>query len=163
MSDTGSLVLQHFFSLHLAEGWQDEPVTYLDGWQTVEALWPMHDMFRPHFAQIGSLPYLSANEAGADQALWVLANGGQWSATEPTPGVWRVLLERHSQAIAVAATNYAAGNAELVPVPASLPPKHHTIAAMLFLQWSMVLPLPPKNVAAYPWPQGAQPTSLLQH
>jgi len=163
MSDTGSFVLQHFFSLHLADGWQDQPVMYLDGWQTVEALWPMIEVFRPHFAQIRSLPYLQANENEADQALWVLANGGKWTATEPSPGAWRVLFERLTQSITVAAANHAAGNAKLLPLPAGLPSEHHTIAAVLFLQWSMVLLLPPKNEPMFPWPEGAQPTSLLQH
>lgn len=163
MSDTGSLVLQHFFSLKLAEGWQSQEVIYLDGWQTVEALWPMIEVFRPHFSQIKSLPYLQANEEEADQALWVLANGGQWSATEPSPGAWRVLFERHTQSIAVAATNHAEGNVNLVPLPVGLAPAHHTIASMLFLQWAMVLPLPIKNESVFPWPAGAQPASLLQH
>lgn len=163
MKDTGSVVLQHFFSLHLAEGWQSQEVVYLDGWQTVEALWPMIEIFRPHFSQIASLPYLQANEQDADQALLVLANGGQWSATEPSTGAWRVLFERHTQSIAVAAANFAAGNAKLVPLPAGLPPAHHTLAAVLFLQWAMVLPTPPKNAPTFPWPEGAQPESLLQH
>jgi hypothetical protein len=163
MSDTGSFVLQHFFSQHLAEGWQSQDVVYLDGWQTVEALWPMIEVFRPHFAQIRSLPYLQSNEQEADQALWVLANGGHWSATEPSPGAWRVLFERHTQSITVAAANHAAGNSKLLPLPIELASKHHTIAAMLFLQWAMVLPLPPTNAPTFPWPEGAQPESLLQH
>lgn len=163
MRHTGSFVLQHFFSLKLAEGWQSQEVIYLDGWQTVEALWPMIEVFRPHFSQIGSLPYLQANEEEADQALWVLANGGQWSATEPSPGAWRVLFERQTQSITVAAANHAAGNANLVPLPTALPPAHHTIAAMLFLQWSMVLPFPIKTESTFPWPAGAEPDSLLQH
>lgn len=163
MSDTRSLVLQHFFSQYLTEDWPSQEFIYLDGWQTVEALWPMIEVFRPHFSQIGSLPYLKSDEEEADQALWVLANGGKWSATEPNPGAWRVLFERHTQSIAVAALNFAAGNCEVVPLPAELAPAHHTIAAMLFLQWSMVLPLPPKNEPTFPWPEGAQPESLLRH
>lgn len=163
MSDTGMLVLQHFFGQKLGDDWPSQPVTYLDGWQTVEALWPMNEVFRPRMAQIGSLPYLSANEEPADQALWVLANGGQWTDTAPAPGVWRVLLERHTQSLTVAAANHAAGNAKVVPVPAGLAPAHHTIAAMLFLQWAMVLPLPPRSEPSFPWPEGAQPASLLRH
>lgn len=163
MSNTGSFVLQHFFNQHMPDGWQAQEVVYLDGWQTVQALWPMIEVFRPHFSQIGSLPYLQANEEGADQALWVLANGGRWSATAPSPGVWRVLFERHTQSITVAAANHAAGNAKLVPLPTGLAPNHHTLAAVLFLQWAMVLPLPPKNEPAFPWPEGAQPESLLRH
>jgi hypothetical protein len=163
MSDTGSFVLQHFFGLKLADGWQAEPVVYLDGWQTVEALWPMIEVFRPHFAQIRSLPYLQANEEEADQALWVLANGGKWSATEPSPGAWRVLFERHTQSITLAAANHADGNTKLVPLPAALAPVDHTLAAMLFLQWAMVLPLPPMTEPTFPWPEGSQPASLLQH
>lgn len=163
MNNDQSLVLEHFFNTHARAGWQSGKFVYLDGWQTVEALWPMHDVFRKHLAQIGSLPYQAAYEAEADQALFVLSNGGEWTASAPSALAWRVLYERHIQSILMALANHLGGNAQLVPVPQSLPAKHHKIVAMLFLQWAMPLPYPIQERSAFPWPEGSEPGSLLRH
>lgn len=155
--------LERFITAHLGDGWKAGPIAYLDGEQAVAALWPMIDVFRAHMAAIGSLTYDAAYEDEADLALAQLAAGGIWTDSDPSPGAWRVLLERHTQSIAVAATNEAAGNIKLVPCPQVLPPAQHGILVMLFLQWAMVLPLPPSQQPSLAWPPEMQPKSLRKH
>lgn len=155
--------LELFFTAHLGEGWQFEPIVFLDGLKTIEALWPMNEVFRSYEALINSMPYSAEYERQADDALGLLAQGREWTVDYPSPGVWRVLQERHVQAMTVAAANAAAGNAKVVPLPQRLPAQHHRIAAMLFLQWAMVLPWPPASVSSFPWPAAVQPANLLRH
>ena len=155
--------LERFFTAHLGDGWKSGPFAHLNAEQTVEALWPMNEVFRKHHAQIASLVYSPVFEAEADQALAHLADGGNWTVNSPSAGAWRVLYERHSQSLMLAAIKHAEGNAQMVPIPRALPSSHHKLAVMLFLQWAMVLPFPIENKSAFAWPEGAQPGSLLRH
>jgi hypothetical protein len=155
--------LERFFTAHLGDGWQSGSFVYLNFEQITAALWPMFDVFKAHQTQLQNVPYSSAYEAEADQALALLAEGGTWSASQPSAGAWRVLHERHTQSITVAAANAASGNTRIVPVPEALASEHYRIAAMLFLQWAMVLVLPPAVVPNFGLPAGSAPSNLLQH
>ena len=155
--------LEQFFTAQLGEGWQERPIVYLDGEQTIAALWPMFEVFRPHLGQINATAYSSAYEPEADEALAALASGELWTAGQPSADAWRVLYERHTQSLVVAAANQAAGNSRLVPVPQALQKAHHTIAAVLFLQWRMALPRAPVEPPSFAVPQGSLPGNLRQH
>ena len=163
MTEEHSWQLERFFTNQLGDGWQAGPFAHLNAEQTMEALWPMNDVFRQHHLQIASLVYAPVFEGEADQALALLADGGNWTASNPSAGAWRVLYERHTQSILLAAFKHAEGNARMVPLPHALPASHHTVAVMLFLQWSMVLPFPVENKQVFPWPQGSDPSSLMRH
>lgn len=123
----------------------------------------MNSVFREHHAQISSLAYQPNLEADADAAIAALVFGQQWTADNPSPGVWRVLLERHLQSVTVALANERAGNARVVIVPSSLPKALRLQAAMLFLQYQMALPFPAQDRADHAWPQGPLPSSLRRH
>lgn len=135
----------------------------LSGWEVVEALWPLNDLFRPNLAQIASLPYSPAFEAEVDAAIQdeTMENtGSAWASM--SPGAWRVFLERQQQAIVLAAANEAAGN-PLMPVPSDLPNAARTGAALLFLLHEMKLPFPVKDRTGFSLPPGSAPASLRRH
>lgn len=159
MTEDQMLRLEAFLTTHLGDGWQMREFVSLTANQVVAALWPMNDLFRPHHAQIGTLSYSAAYEAEADQALWLLANGGTWTVAAPSAGAWRVLLERHSQCLTM-----ALGNPKLrMTVPKALAAKHHLAVALLFFQWGMVLPFAIKDRPSPQWPAGPMPVNLLRH
>lgn len=116
-----------------------QPV-HLDGWAVVHALWPLNDDFRPQFAAMRVLPYDAAFESKADRAIERYLADGRWGPVSIE--TWRVLLERHMQAIMVATLNAGAGN-PVMPVPQQLPDHARQGAAMLFLLHAMKLPFPP--------------------
>lgn len=159
MTEDHALQLEGFLTAKLGDGWRTGEFIHLNAGQVVEALWPMNDVFRQHHAQIGSLAYSPSREAEADQALVLLANGGVWTATAPSPGAWRVLLERHTQCLTMALTN----DKLRVPVPKALKRNHYKAVAMLFWQWGMALPFPIENRSSLRWPAGPVPGNLLQH
>lgn len=128
--------------------------------EVVEALWPMNNVFRAHHAQIAGLAYAAELESEADAALRVLVDGGSWTAASPSAGVWRVLMERHIQSLTVALANHAQGNKRVVSIPQDLPQPAHRVAAMLWLQWAMVLPFPIESRQSYQWPGAPAPDSL---
>lgn len=163
MTPAQTLQLEIFFTRHLGHGWKDAPFVYLDGEQTVAALWPMFEVFRPHLAQINATAYSSAYEPEADAALAALASGELWTAEQPSTGAWRVLYERHTQSLQVVGASQAAGNTRLVPVPQALQQVHRTIAAVLFLQWGMALLRAPIEPASFAVPQGSLPGNLRRH
>lgn len=144
-------------------GWRKGSFIHLDGMQVVEALWPMNDVFRKNHNQISAIVYSPAFEAEADQALAAHASGQFWTISNPSAGAWRVLMERHIQSMTLALANYVQGNSKVLTVPQTLPKSHYGIAAMLFFQWSMVLPFPVENRASYVWPEKSEPKNLVRH
>ena len=136
---------------------------HLSGWETVEVLWPLNDVFRPSLVQIRSLPYDASFEPEADAAIETAAMA-PWppSWERLSAGVWRVLLERHMQGLTVALANEAAGN-PFMPVPSELPASALTVAAMIFLLHEMKLPWPPENRSEYELPSGSARASLRRH
>lgn len=135
---------------------------FLSGMEVVEALWPLNEVFRPRFWIIQSLPYDAAFEPEADAAIeaFVFApSKDAWNSF--SAGAWRVLLERHKQAMVVAAANEAAGN-PLMPIPQGFPESARLGAAMCFLLHQMKLPFPPEDRSGdqLPPPSAAVPPWL---
>jgi hypothetical protein len=135
----------------------------LSGMEVVEALWPLNDVFRPHLPDIGALPYDPALETEADQAIenFIRGDGGAAWDNLP-PAVWRILLERHTQALVVAAANEAAGN-PLMTIPEDLPEHAWLCAAMLYLMYQMQLPYEVKHRLPDEFPPAGSPASHVLH
>lgn len=164
MTPQHAQLLDSFYAATLGAEWKrTAKPSFLTGWEVTEALWPMNSMFRQHHAQISSLAYQPSLEDAADDAISALVFGKPWTVDDPSPGVWRVLLERHLQSVALALANERAGNARVVMVPSCLPKSLRLQAAMLFLQYQMALPFPVQDRADHVWPQGPLPSSLRQH
>lgn len=117
----------------------------LSGMEVVEALWPLNDLFRPHLSSAGTLPYESRHEAEADLAIERFVGNGEAAWADLSPGVWRVLIERHQQALVVGCANEAAGNKSVMTIPAALPQESITGAALIYMLHGMALPYPVKS------------------
>lgn len=136
-------------------------VDYLSGWQVVEVLWPLNDLFRPVAHMVRTLAYEQRFEAAADAAIEQYVFSGVHWTLQQAP-VWRVLLERQQQAIVLAALNDHAGN-PLMPIPRGLPVAARQGAAMLFLLHRMKLPFPISDRSGFEVPEGAAPGPLTRH
>lgn len=121
----------------------------LDGWAVVAALWPLNDDFGPNLSAFRALAYDSAYEAHADAAIDRYIANGHWGPVSIE--AWRVLLERHCQAIMVATLNAQAGNAPM-SVPETLPHDALTGAAVLWWLYGMKLPFPPADRSTHEAP-----------
>lgn len=113
----------------------------LGGYDTLESLWPLNDIFRPHLHRLKTVRYKEQHEVAADEAIknFVL-NGDDWSSLSPV--VLRVLLERHQQAILLCTANALADNPVVMYAPAELTGIDLTKFAIVFLWHSMSLPYP---------------------
>lgn len=121
----------------------------VDGWDVVAVLWPLNKDFRPNLEKFKALDYDSRFEPQADAAIDRYLQTGEWGLVSVE--TWRVLLERHCQAIMVATLNAAQGN-PLMSVPASLPHDALKGAAMLWLLYGMKLPFPTEDRSAHAIP-----------
>ena len=124
----------------------------LSGMDVVEALWPLNDVFRPQLGSAGQLPYEVRYEAAADAAVENYVRHGLTAWDTLPAGVWRVLIERHQQALVVACANEAAGNRSFMTVPKTLPDSALQGAAMIYLLHAMKLPYPvkPRSGSEFP-------------
>lgn len=140
------VLLFEYFKTILGEDWKQRKPVPLSGWDVVEALFPLNDEFRKNYIQFRSLPYLPELEAQADAAQKQFVFEGRWGLL----GIetFRVILERHQQALTVAMLNEAAGN-PVMSVPEGLPKNARTGAAILFLLQKMKLPFPVEDRGAY--------------
>lgn len=135
----------------------------LSGMNVVEVLWPLNDLFRPHLKDVGELPYESRNEADADAAIEGFVARGEVAWCNLPAGVWRVLMERHQQALVVSCANDAAGNSAFMTIPAALPEAALRGAAMIYLLHGMTLPFPVKPRLASEFPPVDAPATYLLH
>ncbi|ECI5214684.1 hypothetical protein DUQ17_22305 [Salmonella enterica subsp. diarizonae] len=111
----------------------------LGGYETLECLWPMNDRFRPRMEQIKTISYRKQFEKAADEAIGsYLTKDDDWSGLPLV--VWRVLIERHQQAILMCVTNALAENSGVMPIPAGLSESARTKFAVAFLWYAMKLP-----------------------
>lgn len=135
-----------YFEKILGNDLNKEPIIYLTGFEVIEFLWPLNDIFRPHLEKIKTIKYQPSCGLGANKAIEDFAkkpHPNTWSKL--TPCVWRVLLERHQQFLVVAAANQASNNFQFSPLPKNLP--EFAIMPGLMLLWlhSMELPWPPED------------------
>lgn len=136
---------------------------WLSGGDTAAALWELNDLFRANLAQLRTLAYDPAFEAETDvviEAVVMRYPGATWSAL--SAGAWRVLLERHQQALVVALANEAAGN-PVMQIPEGFPESARTGVAVLFLLHGMTLPFPAADRSGFEVPEGALPETLSRH
>lgn len=134
----------------------------LTGWQVVEILWPLNDVFRPHLHAVRRLSYQPDFEDDADRAIETFVLQGNPKAFSGyRPETWRVLLERHQQMLMVALANEAAGN-HVTYLPAELQDDARLPALMLALLHEMELPFPVADQGSLELPPGAPPSSLRQ-
>lgn len=135
---------------------------YMSGWQVVEALWPMNERFRPNIIKIRSLPYDSAFEREADDAIERAAFSSDAAWGDISAGAWRVLLERQQQALVFALANEVEGS-PVMPVPSEFSKAERSMAAMIFLLYRMTLPWPPGDRSGFELPSGSAKASLRPH
>lgn len=132
--------------------------------QCADALWTLNARFRPYVARIGSLAYNPTQEAAADDAVerLVLQNDA-W--TNEAPDVWRVLLERHQQALmllAIRAADAGTWDARLFSVPAPAGDALRAKLAIVFLLHSTSLPFAVVERTDAALPQGNFPGTLTR-
>lgn len=136
------------------------PVT---GWEVVEIVWPLNEIFRPFMTRIGTIKYDARYEAAADEAIEKYVRNQSAKTWEKLHGeVWRVLLERHLQLMVVAIANERAGNPVIV-FPSGLPASARLGGIMLLLLHGMKLPWPAEDRSQFEFPEGGPPSSLTQH
>ena len=135
---------------------------HLSGWQCVEALWPLNDRFFPAIERIRALPYDATFEAEADSAIEQLVTNLQADWSGVSSGAWRVLLERHQQALVLALANETAGN-PLMPIPPGFSSDQTTVAVALFLLHGMKLPFPVADRSGFEIPVGSARATLRPH
>jgi hypothetical protein len=128
----------------------------LTGSEVVEALWQLNDRFRPALHRIASLPYDPRFEQEADKAIddlvFSLSDWRQVSAQ-----AWRVLLERHQQAIIFFQLQ---PDEPFVPIPEALAVTDYTAAVLLFVLHGWTLPFPVADRSALAGPAGGVQESL---
>lgn len=135
----------------------------LSGDEAVEALWPMNAMYRPYLDRIRSIRYEPAFEEQADEAISSFAfNPSPYAWHDVAPGAWRVLLERHMQAISMAVLAEARGD-RISLIPDGLGREHWTGFVLLFLLWGMELPFPVVDRSTIELPEGDPPKSMRTH
>jgi hypothetical protein len=109
------------------------------GGEIVGVLWPLNRRFQASLYRLAALPYDPLFEKEADAALVGYAfEGDNWSSVSLQ--AWRVLLERHRQALIFFQLQ---AEEAFVPLPKGLPPQYHLGAVLLFVlhQWRLPLPI----------------------
>lgn len=132
---------------------KEEAGVVITGERYMEIMWPLNDMFRARLHLFRHLPYDPAFEKQADEAILRLEHNPA-SAWENLPlEVWRVLLERHAQMLAVAAANMVAGN-PLTTLPPGPPLSDSDLRVGLAFLWllKMKLPFPAGDRSRYEFP-----------
>lgn len=135
----------------------------LSGMDVVAALWPLNNLLRPHLGDVGQLAYDSRYEVEADSAIEGFITHGKAAWVNLSAGVWRVLIERHLQALVVASANEAAGSHTVMTVPVDLPETSLLGAAMIYMLHGMKLPFPVKKRSAGEFPQPDAQASRWLH
>ena len=135
----------------------------LSGWQVVDILWPLNEVFRSVIHRIRTIKYDKRFESDADQAIETFVRSGDVGVWQDLPGeTWRVLLERHAQIVTVALANEMQHNSVTV-LPEGLPVHAQLCGIMLLLLHSMTLPFPIEDRSLYELPEGGPPSSLKLH
>lgn len=135
----------------------------VSGWNAVEILWPLNEVFRPRLPHICTVAYRPQFETEADDAIKSAAFAGNCDGWEGlSAGAWRVLLERYLQAQTVALANEAAGN-HLMVLPLGLSARGQRGAVMLYLLHGMTLPWAPSDRSSLELPQGPPVASMRLH
>lgn len=114
-------------------------------YETMELLWPLNDRFRPLIHQIRTVRYRKQYEREADRALRDFAlNQADWKDIPLV--IWRVLLERHHQALITCYANKLhRSDATMMHIPEGLSDDAKTRFATVWLCHGMKLPYPVRD------------------
>lgn len=135
----------------------------VSGWEVVEIVWPLNDVFRPFLQRIRSIKYDQRYESAADEAIEKYVYTQNVQTWNNLPGeVWRVLLERHMQLIALVIFNEKMEN-NVTVFPLGLPAHARLGGIMLLLLHGMKLPWPPEDRSQFELPEGCPPSSMKLH
>ena len=162
MADNFSLALKYFEKVFGQSIDNIKPVE-LSGWEVVEIIWPLNNLFRPKWRHIRSVKYRIGFEKEADKAIEdfvVNPVAGIWDNL--ADGTWRVLLERYTQLIQLALANELADN-PVTYLPEGLPKASQLCGLMILLLHSMKLPWPPGDRSHLEKPAESPPESLRLH
>jgi len=99
----------------------------------------------------------------AERFIFSVAGQGLTGWVNLPAGVWRVLMERHLQALVVASANEHAGNSAVMTLPAALPDASIPGAAMIYMLHGMKLPYPVQQRSADEFPLPGAPVSRWLH
>ncbi|HCP1356247.1 MULTISPECIES: hypothetical protein [Escherichia] len=139
MSPKAIKLLEIFCETELKQSMDTVQFVSINGWETLERLWPLNERFTPRIEQIRTISYRKQFEKDADNAIEdFLMKDDDWS--EIPLVVWRVLLERHNQATILCVTNALANNTELMHIPVGLSQSAQTKFAVAYLYYAMKLP-----------------------
>lgn len=128
----------------------------LSGNEAMEAIWPLNEVFRPYIQRIAVFPYEANYENEADDALEAFVfSGDDWAGLSAQ--AWRVLLERHHQAIILFQLNE---NEPVIPIPEELAAEHYTNVVLLFVLHQWKLPFPPVDRSDLAKTSGTVPGSI---
>jgi hypothetical protein len=155
-------LFKKFIEQSLGKPLDDLTAMPVSGWRAVEALWPLNSKFKKNIHQIRSLPFDVTFCKEADAAIECLATKPFSSWDNLSAGAWRVLLERHQQAITVCLANELSKN-PVMPLPEGLSPDQETVAVAIFLLHQMALPFPAKDRSDFELPPGSAKASLRLH
>lgn len=137
----------------------DCKIVALTGGEIVEALWPLNDLFKPYLHKIATLPYDARFEAEANEAIEALALKSS-NLSQISAQAWRVLLERHQQALIFFQLQ---ADEPFVPIPEELAPTHYLAAVLLFVLHGWRLPLPVADRSGLAVPANMVPGTLRSH
>lgn len=113
----------------------------LAGYDTLEYLWPVNEIFKPLLHRLKTVSYREQYETAADEAIRDFVLNDADLSLLPI-NVLRVLLERHQQAILLCVANAMAENENVIFMPVELSPSARTKFAVVFLWHAMTLPFP---------------------
>lgn len=135
----------------------------VSGWEVVEIVWPLNEVFRSFLTRIRTIKYDQRFETSADEAIEQFVKNQKPETWKTLAGeTWRVLLERHQQLIVVALANEMQNN-KVTVLPQGLPKNARLGGIMLLLLHSMILPWPSEDRSHFDLPEGGPPSSLTVH
>ncbi|MDE9466874.1 hypothetical protein [Xenorhabdus bovienii] len=134
------------------------PVT---GFQALRFLWPLNDRFKSKINQINTANYLAKYEKQADKAIErYVFNDDNWDKLPLH--VWRVLLERQTQALMLFTTSECT-ETSVLSMPTGLTNEAKTKFIALFWLHGMKLPFPLVDKAAFDIESTLPDLPLISH
>lgn len=101
--------------------------------EAMELAWPINDLLLPYRRAIEGVPYDIAAEEECDNAIVAFALAPNATTLAPMSiKAWRVLHDRHTAFLAVAAFQQAQGNADFFMLPEGFPEEDRLGALMLY-------------------------------
>jgi hypothetical protein len=145
MSDLGRQLWAAYLDRHVRPERVPPAIDNVGPGGVAELIFDFLPLFRPLLEEMKRVPFDSAHDAEADEALeWLALDGGpdRWEAL--SLGAWRVLLARMSWSIAALMLEEQAGSKFIVPLPRHATKQQRATAALLLVLGTFGRkPLPP--------------------